>query len=209
MASLTSAELELKLKKRAKLSSIVFKDPYLESIISFCRLKPKNAKTTSSISKTELCDTWIDEFGSSIRITKKEKTIKLNDLSVDKSKIINTDLYSKLSIEKISKISNIIFLFCGKEEDFKTDHFVLSFLGIDGILRTYCFIYEEWFSIPPLALGYSALRLIAKNKSCEDIKIFKNNKVLVYPCKKQISFLSYWPNNPDMNKIIDNFGVKF
>jgi len=130
-------------------------------------------------------------------------------LSINKAKIINTDLYSKLSIEKISKISKLIFLLHGKEEDFETDHFIVAFLGIDNILRAFCFIYGEWFSVAPLAIGYTFLRLIAKNASCKEMKVFKNKKDAVYPCKKQISFLSYWPHNDEMLNIIKDLDLSF
>lgn len=201
MIPITSSGLAFKLQKQAKLCSVVFKDPYLETIINFCRLKPINPK--SHLKKTNVVDIWIDEFGNSIKLTKKEKQIKLNDLSLDRSKIINTDIYCKLPIEKISRISRMLFAFAGKEEDFQSKHFILGFVGIDDVLRVFCCIYNEVFAIPPLSLGYRILRLIAKNFNCDDIKQFKNNKDVLYPCSGKKCFLGPLPAGPDLKVLLE------
>jgi hypothetical protein len=201
MTSITSSGLAFKLQKQAKLCSVVFKDAYLETIIKFCRLKPLDPK--SHIKKTTVADIWVDEFGNSIKLTKKEKQIKLNDLSLDRSKIINTDFYCKLPIEKISKISRMLFAFVGKEEDFQSKHLILGFVGIDNVLRVFCLIYNEVFAIPPLSLGYRILRLIAKNFNCEDIKHFKNNKDVLYPCSGRLCFLAPLPAGPELKFLLE------
>ena len=202
MTPITSSGLAFKLQKQAKLCSVVFKDPYLETIINFCRLKPPDPK--SHLKKTTFPDVWVDEFGNSLKLTKKEKQIKLNDLSLDRSKIINTDIYCKLPIEKISKISRMLFAFIGKEEDFHSKHLILGFIGIDNVLRVFCFIYNEVFLIPPLSLGYRVLRLIAKNFNCEDIKHFKNNKDILYPCSRKICFLAPLPIGTELRYLLEN-----
>ena len=70
MTPITSSGLAFKLQKQAKLCSVVFKDPYLETIINFCRLKPPDPK--SHLKKTTFPDVWVDEFGNSLKLTKKE-----------------------------------------------------------------------------------------------------------------------------------------
>lgn len=166
-------------------------------IIKSCRLKPYDIIFSEYSEKIKLYNKWIDEYGNYLEITNKKKIlIKLNDLSIDKSKITSSDIYENLPIDKIAKVSKFIFSLIAKDEDNLEDHVILSFLGIDGFLRTYCLIYGEWSKIPSLYLGYDILNKIS---AYQDIKYFLNLKIknTPYPCVDQKACLSFMPPSND------------
>jgi hypothetical protein len=87
-------------------------------------------------------------------------------------------------------------------------------MGIDGFLRTYCYIYGDWFKIPSLYLGFKVLQEIYFNS---DIKYFTINKIknTVYPCQEAKQILTFLPPSKDFinvinlcNNIFDVFNLK-
>ena len=78
--------------------------PELYFIIKSCRLKPYEYVFEGS-NKLALCPRWIDEHGNSFLIENKDILIKYNDLSLDKNKIICTDLYCGSSLKKLQKLA--------------------------------------------------------------------------------------------------------
>lgn len=197
MRSLTYEELLSLKKKEAKLASIVFKDPNIEKIIHLCRLKPLNIRVNSKI---EIHSVWVDGFGNSLNLSKRDKKIIQYDLSIKHDDSLDSDLYSKLTILNTSKISRLTYFLIGKEEDLKSDHAILAFVGIDGVLRCFSFIYNEWIRVPPLLLGYKTLRLISKNMLIKNIKVFNSSCDILFPCSKQISYMTKWPPPENFKK---------
>lgn len=196
--NVTSLEnLHILFDRQITLTSAWTEDPALESVIRSCRLKPADIFTNYS-SKIVLHHNWIDESGNRLKITPKKKIrIHLNDLKINRKGLITTDLYENLPLNKISKISNLAFFLVGKDEDMEEDHLLVSFLGIDGFLRSFCYIYGQLHKIPNLYLGYKLLKTIMEHR---DIKFFKELKFkenILFPCSRQLAALSYW--NPSKN----------
>lgn len=77
--------------------------PSLTFLIKSCRLKPKNMMENKN-KNLVLHKEWIDEWGNSVYLSKeneKPKRTKIiyNDLSIDRTKLIQTDIYFGLSME--------------------------------------------------------------------------------------------------------------
>ena len=168
----------------------------LPFIIKSCRLKPNKFHIRD---KTKLYYNWIDEFGSSISFEKKRKTtITLNDLRVNRSKLITTDLYNGLSIYDVFKISSLLYMSLGKDEDCEEEYAIIALLGIDNYLRVYQLYLGEWQQISPLYLGLNNLKFIAKNN---DIKYYlKLNKKqnCGLPCLEWTGWLTCIPLNHNL-----------
>lgn len=186
-------KFQLTFDKHIELTSAYLEDSSISFIIRCCRLKPRNIILGKYTEKIVLYNEWIDEFGNSLEITKKKKIkINLNDLTIPKDKLTSSDLYENLAIEKIAKISRLAFYLFGKDEDLSQDHSIISFLGLDGFLRSYCLLYGEWTKIPNLYLGFDILKKIANH---EDIKYFIDLKIkdMPYPCTNVRSAISFMP----------------
>jgi hypothetical protein len=174
----------------------------LEFIIKSCRLKPYELFVgNKKYNKIKLHNHWFDEFNNSLYIKNKKVYIKYNDLCVDKSKLICTDLYYGLGIQKVFKISKLLFIEISKDEDHNSQYCV-SLLGMDNFLRTY-YYNNEWEPMPSLHLGIKILKFIAKNK---DIKYFKklNIKNTAIPCLHSDSWLCCLPAHNDFFKILNH-----
>lgn len=164
-------------------------------IIKACRLKPYDYIENKS-DKLILYRKWFDEFGNSFEITNNKRVkITYNDLSLDRQKIVCTDLYYGLSIENVVKISKLAFVCLGKEEDTYQDCVVLTFLGIDNYLRSFVFTNEEWHPVSPLILGLKTLRTIGANR---DLRYFREVSIkenAPIPCLAPEAWLTYMPPN--------------
>lgn len=174
-------------------------------IIKACRLKPHSFIFQDRNTKLVLHRLWFDEFGNSLCIIKNKRIkITYNDLTLDKTQIVCTDLYYGLSIDKIAKMSKLMF-FCSmkEEETYQTQSFV-TFLGLDNFLRTYINLDGEWLQVSSLCLGMKILKNIARNM---DLKYFqelisKENTPL--PCASARSWLSFMPPSRDFLQLITN-----
>lgn len=160
----------------------------LSSIIKACRLKP----VFSGSYKLELYRHWLDEFSNSFKIIK-NKRIKIvyNDLEYER--MISTDLYCGLSLDKIFRMSKLAHLLIGTDEDIRDNYFLLTFLGIDNYLRSYLFMYGEWAIVSPLMLGMKRLQSIFKHT---DIKYFHElsyKKDNMTPCEGASEWISFMP----------------
>lgn len=173
----------------------------LEFIIKSCRLKPHTYLFEERNDKIVLHRWWVDEFGNSLHITKHKKIhLVYNDLHLDKKKIICTDLYYGLSIDKIVKMSKLAYLCAGKDEDLYQDCYLLTLLGIDDYLRCYLYWYGEWQQVSPLWMEMKLLRLLATNT---DIKYFRKlSNAAPIPCVSSSSWLFCLPANEDFLDII-------
>jgi hypothetical protein len=99
-------------------------------------------------------------------------------------------------------MSKLLHLSIGKDDDTQDDCCIVTFLGIDGYLRSYLYLYDEWQQVSPLILGVPNLLSIAKNS---DLKYFckltkKENCVL--PCSGSQSWLSFMPASKDFTELI-------
>lgn len=201
MKSQNIESLYASLNKQIRLAQSYMEIDSLGFLIKACRLKPHDYMLNRS-ENIVLYKQWADEFGNSLNLIKNRKTkITIGDLSI-KTPPLCTDLYYGLSIFKISKMSKLIFLSIGKDEDTQEDCCMITFLGLDNYLRTYMYIYDEWQQVSPLMLGISNLIAIAKNL---DLKYFckltkKENCAL--PCSASQTWLSFMPASKVFTQLI-------
>ena len=172
----------------------------LSFIIKSCRLKPYNYLLNHK-EDLILHEWWVDEFGNSLKIKNKKIKIIVNDLEIDRKKIICTDLYYGLSIEKISKISKLAHLFSGKEDSLQ-DFFVTTFLGIDNYLRTY--MYDEgWQQISSLMLGLSNLKKIARHIDIQYFLELDNKENIIAPCTQAAQWITFMPPSKEFLTLLE------
>lgn len=164
-------------------------------IIKSCRLKPYSFVFDKRDTKLVLHRWWIDEFGNSFKIVK-NKRIKIihNDLSLNRDNIVSTDLYYGLSLDKIARISKIVFLCAGKDEDYQPCFFV-SFLGIDNYLRTYTQTDGKWTQVSPLCLGLKNLKTLARNTDIKHFREIAIKENFPIPCVAARGWISFMPPN--------------
>lgn len=186
--------LHAKLEKHIRLTQSYTEMYGLAFIIKSCRLKPYDYIFGKRDDKLFLHKRWFDEFGNSFTINRYKKIdIVYNDLGLDKKRIVCTDLYYGLSLEKVAKMSKLVHLVAGKDEDLYQDCYLLTFLGIDNHLRSYLYWYGEWQRVSPLLMGMKSLGIIAKHL---DIKQYvqagkKENNAI--PCISGETWLSCLP----------------
>jgi len=151
-------------------------------ILKSCRMKPYSIFYEKEIPRLKLYRHWFDEFGNSLYITKRKriKTV-YNDLLLRKREIVCTDLYYGLSLDKIVKLSKIIHLVIGKNEDTHEYYLMITFYGIDGYLRSY--LYDgEWKQASPFMLGMKRLKNIHKHSDVKYFHQLKNLENFMTPC---------------------------
>lgn len=193
MRSPSIERLYAQLNKHILLAQAYTEISELNFIIKTCRLKPYNIILNKN-KELVLHRYWVDEFGNSLRIIKNKRIkITYNDLTLDKSQIVCTDLYYGLSIDKIAKMSKLMFFCSIKEEETYRTQSVVAFLGIDNFLRAYVNLDGEWLQVSPLCLGMKVLKNIARNM---DLRYFleligKENAPL--PCALSRAWLSFMP----------------
>src|SRR5271166_1038947 len=192
MRSPSLERLHAKLSRQIKLVESYTELAGMEFIIKACRLKPYDYVFKGRDSKLILHRWWFDEFGNSLMIDKKVKII-YNDLRLDRKLIISTDLYYGLSLDRVAKMSKLVHLVGGKDEDLYQDCYLLTFLGIDDHLRSYLYWYGEWQQVSPLIMGLPALQMLADHV---DIKYFNQigkEENFAIPCVSGETWLSYLP----------------
>ena len=165
----------------------------LAFIIKSCRLKPYDYIFGNGSTQLRLHRWWIDEFGNSLHIKDKKISITYNDLSLDKNKIVCTDLYYGLSLNKIAKMSRLAYICAGVEEEKQQECFFLTFLGLDNYLRSYMFLYEEWQQVSPLILGLKNLKLLGRHTDIKFFKEYKNKENMPIPCLSAQEWLTFMP----------------
>ena len=175
--------------------------PGLERIIKMCRLKPRHLTSNIKKIKIKVYREWIDEYGNSLHILKnKQLRIQLNDLSIPRDRLVITDIYEGLPIQKISAMSYRAFLLAGKEGKDYQDHYVVSFLGLDDYLRTFCWLDGEWYLVPSLFLGLIILGVISNIVNSNWFMELPYKHPVVYPCRKQKMWFTGWPNKDELKK---------
>lgn len=197
--------LHAKLDKRIKLASSYTDVPELEFIIKACRLKPCDYIFDERTSGIVLHKQWFDEFGNCLNIIKSKRiSITYNDLHLDRNHIISTDLYAGLSIDRVAKMSRLVHIMLGKDEDLYQDCCLLTFLGIDEHLRTYLYWQDEWQQVSPLLMGMKDLKSLANRQDVKHYQVTENKELSAIPCISGQTWLSYLPPSPaflsDLNK---------
>ena len=211
MKSLSIESIYYKLNRNILLAQSYTEIPELSFIIKSCRLKPYSYFFENKTNKITLMRWWFDEFGNSLKITKK-KILKViqGDLSLDKSKIICTDLYYGLSLDKAIKISKLAYLCYGQDEDEYQDCLLMSLLGIDNYLRTYLYMYGDWRHISPLLIGIKNLKLIAKHTDIQYFHEFSIKENAGLPCQEARIWLTCLPANTEFLKTLEKqCGIAF
>jgi hypothetical protein len=189
--------LHAKLDRRIRLVSSYTDVPELEFIIKACRLKPYDHIFEEKVNKIILHRRWFDEFGNSLNILKKKRIqITYNDLSLDRKQIVSTDLYAGLSIDSVAKMSKLVYVLAGKDEDLYQDCYLLTFVGIDEHLRTYLYWQEEWQQVSPLLLGMKDLKVLANRLDVRHYQRTENKEIFALPCISGETWLSYLPASP-------------
>lgn len=167
-------------------------------IIKSCRLKPLEYVKKRS-NNIILYRRWIDEFGNSLNIVKNKRIrITYNDLSIKKDHLPCTDLYYGLSIDKVASISRLAFICCGIEDDYYQPCYMVAFLGIDGYLRNYMYLYGEWVQVSPLCLRMNNLKKIANKLDIKYYLKFNKLKDMPMPCTKAEQWLTILPASKDL-----------
>lgn len=201
MKSQNIESLYASLNKQIRLAQSYMEIDTLGFLIKACRLKPYEYMQNRS-ENIILYKHWIDEFSNSLEFVKTRKIkITLGDLSI-KAPIVCTDLYYGLSIFKISKMSKLVFLSTGKDEDTQEDCCMITFLGLDNYLRTYLYLYDEWQQVSPLTLGMSNLVTIAKNSDLKYFCKLTKKENCVVPCLSSQTWLSFMPAGKDFTELI-------
>lgn len=186
--------LHAKLDKRIRLAQSYTEIPELAFIIEACRLKPYDYIFEDRNNKITLYRWWFDEFGNSLELVKGKKIkITTNDLRLDRKSLVCTDLYYGLSLDKAIKMSKLIHLIVGKDEDLYQDCALLTLLGIDNHLRTYLFWYGEWQQISPLLIGMKNLSLIGSHADIKYYQSVVNKENSALPCASSRAWLSCLP----------------
>lgn len=166
----------------------------LSFIIKSCRLKPYDYVFEKKDDKLILHRHWFDEFGNSFKIDKNKRIeIVYNDLSLARDKIICTDLYYGLSLNKVAKLSKLVHIFYGKDEDMLEDCCTLTFLGMDNYLRSYLYLYGEWQTISPLFIGIKNLKNIGNHVDIKHFIEFSNKENMPVPCIASKEWLTFMP----------------
>lgn len=161
----------------------------LAKVFKMCRLKPSQILFDNSKEKLKVYKIWVDEFRNSISIINKKVILKYNDLSF--KKVISTDMYYNLSIDKIAKISTFAFCIYGKTDD-NEDCCLITFLGMDNYLRTFLYL-DEWVQVSPLLNGIENLLFISNKIKVRRMANFKNRKGAVLPCASPKAWLTCLP----------------
>lgn len=204
MRSPSLERIHLRLHKQIKLVQSYTELGEMEFIIKACRLKPHDYVFKKRDHRIVLHDWWFDEFGNSLVIGKNKKVrIIHNDLRLDRKRIVSTDLYYGLSLENAAKMSKLVYLVAGKDEDLYEDCYLLTFLGLDDHLRSYLYWFGEWQQVSPLIMGMKSLKLLADHL---DIKYFnqigkKENSAI--PCISGETWLSYLPPSGEFLKLVN------
>ena len=140
------------INKHIRLATSFTEKPELSTIITMCQLRPYEI-VFGEMKSLSLSHRWVDPYSNSLLINQdKSLEIDLNDPLLDRSQLVDADLYGQLSMDKVSTISNFLFFLDGKDEDTLSSHSILAFHGIDNLLRTFVCIYGELHRYPSLFL---------------------------------------------------------
>lgn len=168
-------------------------------IIKACRLKP----TDKLERKIVLHNKWADEFGNSLTIAKDKKlNITINDLSVNQN-TLTTDLYYGLNISNTAKISKMLYICYGQDDDDYNKIYSITYLGIDNYLRSFINWDEDWVQFPSLLLGMKHLKNISQNLDVRLFREFPNKENLPFPCISGKAWLTCLPMSSVFQRLVE------
>jgi hypothetical protein len=193
MKSPSLDKLYTQLNKHILLAQSYTEVPELFFIIKSCRLKPNDYVFKGKSSKVVLYRDWFDEFGNGLKIKDKKLNLIYNSLSLETDKIICTDLYYGLSLKNVIKISKLMYLCAGLDEDIQQDCFFLTLLGLDNYLRSYLYLYGEWQQVSSLLLGLNNLKILARHTDMQYFRKLSNKKDWPIPCSSAMEVLTCLP----------------
>lgn len=194
--------LYVKIRKLILLARGYTELEHLDYLIKMCRLKPYDT-VFGKTERIKLHRQWIDEFGHSLNICKNKKLqIDFDDLTIDRARLVSTDLYEGLSIHKLYMMSKLAFFLTGKIG--QKEHGVIALLGIDDYLRTFVFIEGTWTLCSPLRLGLRVLRHIATNTNLENFREWKPKESVIHPCDVQQAWLTCVPVTEEFERVLSN-----
>lgn len=193
MRSPSIERLHHQLQRRIKLVESYTEIKGMEFIIRACRLKPYEHLFEEKEKKILLHRWWIDEFNNSLILKKKKVQLIYNDLRLDRQKIVSTDLYYGLSLSNVAKMSRLIHLVAGQDEDLLQECYLLTFLGIDEHLRSYLYWYGEWQQVSPLLMGMKSLELLAQDTEVKHYHQIGKKENSAIPCVNGRTWLSLLP----------------
>lgn len=197
-------ELYARLEQHIALAVGYCEVPTLPFIIRACRLKPHRMLHQAPKSRLLLHKQWVDEYGNSLYLEGANKLkVVLNDLSIDRSKLISTDLYRGVPVEKISRISRLAVLLMGKQEDYC----LLSLLGIDDHLRTFIWWRGRWEQCSSLLLGNRLLQYLSQNLELEGHQELEGDVLALHRSKKQGLWLTQWPPRQEFMSIVKEWDI--
>ena len=185
--------LYTQLNKHMLLAQSYTEIPELFFLLKGCRLKPYDYIFGKRTQQTILFKSWFDEFGNSLEIKDKKLNIITHDLKLDASKIISTDLYYGLSLEQVVKISKLIYICAGLDEDLQEETFFVTLLGLDNYLRSYLYLYGEWQQVSSLLLGIKNLKILARHTDIKYFRTLSNKENYPIPCLQAQEWLSMLP----------------
>ena len=172
-------------------------------IIKACRLKPYDFVFKGRNTKLVLHKQWFDEYGNTLNIIKNKRIkITYNNLLLDRDSIVCTDLYAGLSLDKMAKMSKLVFLCALKEEETFATQFFVSFLGLDNYLRTYVCLDGEWSQVSSLCLGMKSLKTIARNTDLKYFREFSSKENAPLPCVSAREWISFMPPSEEFLQIL-------
>lgn len=181
----------LKINRAILLAQSYTEDKDLSFIIKSCRLKPFPLFFQDEKYNLILYKKWFDEFGNSLNIIKNKRIKIINgDLLLRSKPIICTDIYYGLAIEKILKLSKILHLVIGINEDTQDHYFMITFLGIDNYLRSYVYDNSIWEQISPLCLGMKRLKNICRHTDIKYFHELSNKENYMTPCASTTEWIS-------------------
>lgn len=193
MKNLSLDNLYIKINKHLKLIESYLEIEQLSNVFKACRLKPRSFIFGKRTYKIVLIDEWVDEYGNSLKIDKKKINIKYNDISIDRQKIVCTDMYYGIDLSRVAKMSKMAHLMIGRDEDTYQNCYTITFLGIDNYLRTFIYYYDEWIQISPLYLGIKTLINIIKHHDITYSRKLNNKENMPVPCLDINSWLISFP----------------
>lgn len=189
----------LKIDKKISLLEAYTEIKDLSFIIKSCRLKPYSYFFEKKDNRIILHRKWFDEFGNSFNILDNKKIqIVQNDILLEKDKIVCTDLYFNLKISKVFKMSKLLYIAAGKDEDTYQDSYMLGFLGLDNYWRNYLYFYGEWTQVSPLLMKLETLKLITQKREIKYFIELNNDKNIPMPCFTFKQWLTSLPMSEEL-----------
>jgi hypothetical protein len=208
MKSLSLDALYAQLHKHIVLAQSYAEITELPFIIKSCRLKPYDFLFGIKSNKVVLHRQWVDEFGNSLHIEKdKSLTLTYGDLSLDRSKLISTDLYYGLSLDRIAKMSKLIYVCSGTEEENQQETIFLTFVGLDHYLRSYLYSCGEWQQVSSLFLGIEHLKLLSHYTDLPYFRPIIKEKTPM-PCLAAGQWLSCLPLDSELVSLLNKRSSK-